>query len=72
MCFSNKAQVKYNQLENFPFKNMGKRGKDWSLRKNFQFFWPDILRKGLIKFEAQGRFIKNKKVFIQYKTSWLD
>ena len=38
MCFPNKVKVKYNLLENFAFKNLWKRDKDWSLQKVFQIW----------------------------------
>ena len=67
MCFSSKVQVKWNLLENFAFQNMWKKDKGWSLQKVFQFFWSGISKKAL-KFKTLGRFIKTKKMYMQYKT----
>ena len=43
MYFSNKVQVKLNLLENFTFKNLWKKDRDWF----FDFFRPSILKRAL-------------------------
>ena len=67
MCFSNKIQVEKLCIE----KSVKERQRLVST-KGFSIFLTRYLKKGLMKFETWGRFIKNKKMCIQYKILRLD
>ena len=60
MCFSNKVQVKYNLLENLDLKISERETKAGLCKRFFNYSIFFSLK--------QGRFIKNKNMYIQYKT----
>ena len=50
-------------------KSVGNLDFNFNLKKGFQIFRPVTLKRGLLKFETLGRFIKNKKcIYIHYIT----